>query len=125
MFQFDKRLYQKQKTRAETDSASAEEVCKTQAEEKAEIFDEKSNAEVDETSAIDVNTSKDDQDGRKTADGFLLLFWEYFKIGLFTIGGGYAMIPLVTPMVEKHGWMTELEIVSFIGVAEATPVLLR
>ncbi len=52
---------------------------------------------------------------------FLLLFWEYFKIGLFTIGGGYAMIPLVTPMVEKHGWMTELEIVSFIGVAEATP----
>lgn len=64
-FNLIKDFIKSKKTRAETDSASAEEVCKTQAEEKAEIFDEKSNAEVDETSAIDVKTSKDDQDGEE------------------------------------------------------------
>ena len=52
---------------------------------------------------------------------FLLLFWEYFKIGLFTIGGGYAMLPMVTQMVERHGWLTEGELINFIGVAESTP----
>lgn len=52
---------------------------------------------------------------------FLYLFWEYFKIGLFTIGGGYAMVPLVTQVIQKHGWMTEKELISFIGIAESTP----
>ena len=52
---------------------------------------------------------------------FLLLFWEYFKIGLFTIGGGYAMLPLVTQVVERRGWLTSAELINFIGVAESTP----
>lgn len=52
---------------------------------------------------------------------YLQLFWEYFKIGLFTIGGGYAMLPLVTQIVQRHGWLTEEELISFIGVAESTP----
>ena len=52
---------------------------------------------------------------------FLILFWEYFKIGLFTIGGGYAMLPLVTQTVQKHGWLTTTELSSFIAVAESTP----
>ena len=52
---------------------------------------------------------------------FLLLFWEYFKIGLFTIGGGYAMLPLVTQTVERRGWLTSSELINFIGVAESTP----
>ncbi len=52
---------------------------------------------------------------------YLTLFWEYFKIGLFTIGGGYAMLPLVTQIVTKHGWMTEQQLIEFIGVAESTP----
>ena len=52
---------------------------------------------------------------------YLQLFWEYLKIGLFTIGGGYAMLPLVTQIVLKHGWMSEGELISFIGVAESTP----
>ena len=52
---------------------------------------------------------------------YLTLFWEYFKIGLFTIGGGYVMLPLVTQVVLKHGWLTEDQLISFIGVAESTP----
>lgn len=52
---------------------------------------------------------------------YLTLFWEYFKIGLFTIGGGYAMLPLVKQVVENRGWLTAAELSSFIGIAESTP----
>ena len=52
---------------------------------------------------------------------FLTLFWEYFKIGLFTIGGGYAMLPMVQQVIEKYGWLTRKELINFIGVAESTP----
>ena len=52
---------------------------------------------------------------------YLTLFWEYFKIGLFTIGGGYAMLPLVTQVVLNHGWLSETQLISFVGVAESTP----
>ncbi len=52
---------------------------------------------------------------------YLQLFWEYFKIGLFTIGGGYAMLPMVMQVVNKYQWLTEDELYNFIGVAESTP----
>lgn len=52
---------------------------------------------------------------------YLVLFWEYFKIGLFTIGGGYAMLPIVTQVVERRGWMTNNELYNFVGIAESTP----
>lgn len=52
---------------------------------------------------------------------FLVLFWEYFKIGLFTIGGGYAMLPMVQQSIAKHNWLTSGEVVNFIAVAESTP----
>ncbi|MBR2985982.1 MAG: chromate transporter [Clostridia bacterium] len=52
---------------------------------------------------------------------YLYLFWEYFKIGLFTIGGGYAMLPMVIQVVQKHGWLTSDQLYNFIGVAESTP----
>jgi chromate transporter len=52
---------------------------------------------------------------------YLLLFWEYFKIGLFTIGGGYAMLPMVIQVVEKHQWLTTDQLYNVIGVAESTP----
>ena len=52
---------------------------------------------------------------------FLQLFWEYFKVGLFTIGGGYAMLPMVTQIVLRREWLTEAELINFIGVAESTP----
>lgn len=53
---------------------------------------------------------------------YLVLFWEYFKIGLFTIGGGYAMLPMVQQVIANHpDWMTNAELINFIGVAESTP----
>ncbi len=52
---------------------------------------------------------------------FLELFITFFKIGLFTFGGGYAMLPLIQEEVLAHGWVTETEVVNFIAVAESTP----
>ena len=49
------------------------------------------------------------------------LFIEFFKIGLFTIGGGYAMIPLVKETVLNYGWLTESEFYDFLGICESTP----
>jgi len=52
---------------------------------------------------------------------YLTLFLEFFKIGLFTFGGGYAMIPLVEETVLQHAWLTQTEFYNFIGVCESTP----
>ena len=52
---------------------------------------------------------------------YLILFLEFLKIGLFTFGGGYAMIPLVKEAVLKHGWMDEATFLNMIGVSEVTP----
>ena len=52
---------------------------------------------------------------------YLLLFFTFFKIGAFTFGGGYAMLPLVQDEVARHGWMTIEELVNFIAVSESTP----
>lgn len=49
------------------------------------------------------------------------LFWAFFKIGAFTFGGGYAMLPLIQEEVLLKGWATEAEIVDFIAVSESTP----
>lgn len=49
------------------------------------------------------------------------LFITFFKIGLFTFGGGYAMIPLIKQEVLKHGWASVNDILNFIGISEATP----
>ena len=43
---------------------------------------------------------------------YLELFLTFFKIGLFTIGGGYAMLPLIQADVQAKGWMTAEELVS-------------
>lgn len=51
----------------------------------------------------------------------LKLFWCFFKIGLFTFGGGYAMIPLIQDIVIQNDWMTMEQIVDFIAVSETTP----
>lgn len=52
---------------------------------------------------------------------YLYLFLEFFKIGLFTFGGGYAMIPLIREVVLKYGWLTEEQFTNFIGICESTP----
>ncbi|MBR3691696.1 MAG: chromate transporter [Clostridia bacterium] len=51
----------------------------------------------------------------------LYIFWEFFQIGLFTFGGGFAMIPLVKETVLSNNWLTEADFYSFIGVCESTP----
>ncbi len=51
----------------------------------------------------------------------LELFLTFLKIGAFTFGGGYAMLPLITAEVEAHGWMDEQALVNFIAVSESTP----
>ncbi|MBC8545502.1 chromate transporter [Clostridiaceae bacterium NSJ-31] len=52
---------------------------------------------------------------------YLHLFVTFFQIGLFTIGGGYAMIPMIQDEVVKNGWLTMGELVDFIAVGESTP----
>ena len=49
------------------------------------------------------------------------LFLMFFKIGLFTFGGGYAMLPLIQEEVTRRGLMTLEELVSFVAVSESTP----
>ena len=51
----------------------------------------------------------------------LQLFWTFFKIGAFTFGGGYAMLPLIQAEVAAHGWMGAEELVNFVAVSESTP----
>ena len=51
----------------------------------------------------------------------LLMMWTFFKIGLFTIGGGYAMIPMIEEQAIAYGWITELELLDFLAVSESTP----
>lgn len=52
---------------------------------------------------------------------YLDLFWTFFKIGAFTFGGGYAMLPLIQAEVEAHGWMSISELINFVAVSESTP----
>lgn len=52
---------------------------------------------------------------------YLQLFWEFFKIGLFTFGGGYAMIPMINQAVQSNGWLELEAVYNMIAVSEATP----
>lgn len=49
------------------------------------------------------------------------LFLTFFQIGLFTFGGGYAMVPLIRSEVTARGWMSVEEMIDFIAVSESTP----
>lgn len=51
----------------------------------------------------------------------LKMLFSFFKIGLFTIGGGYAMIPLIREELVSNGWMTSVEIADIIAIAKMTP----
>ena len=52
---------------------------------------------------------------------YLELFLIFFKIGAFTFGGGYAMLPLIQQEVLSQGWMDLEQLVNFIAVSESTP----
>ena len=50
------------------------------------------------------------------------LFCAFFRIGLFTFGGGYAMLPLLQrEIVEKKHWATEEELLDYFAVGQCTP----
>ena len=55
----------------------------------------------------------------------LTIFLTFLKIGAFTFGGGYAMIPLIQKeAVENHKWVTDEDILNVVAIAESTPALL-
>ena len=56
---------------------------------------------------------------------FWQLFYTYLKIGTFTIGGGYAMLPLIQrEVVDVRGWIDEEEFLNMIALAQAAPGLI-
>ena len=49
------------------------------------------------------------------------LFWEFFKTGLFAVGGGMATLPFLYDMSARTGWFTEAKLADMIAVSESTP----
>ena len=52
---------------------------------------------------------------------YFQLFYTFFLIGLFTFGGGYAMIPMIEDQIVGKGWMTDAQLSDFIAISESTP----
>ncbi len=54
-----------------------------------------------------------------------MIYWQmlgiFFRLGLFTVGGGYAMLPLIQAEIARYGWITAEEFVDMIAIAEMTP----
>ena len=50
-----------------------------------------------------------------------LLFFEFFKAGLFAVGGGLATVPFIREMGATYGWVTEAEVANIVAIAESTP----
>ena len=55
--------------------------------------------------------------------GYLLdIFWSFLKIGAFTFGGGYAMIPLIQhEVINRRGWLSEQEFIELLTIAQTAP----
>ena len=51
----------------------------------------------------------------------LRLFWEFFKVGLFAVGGGMATVPFLYDMGEKTSWFTQMQVADMLAVSESTP----
>lgn len=52
---------------------------------------------------------------------YVLLFWEFFKIGLTAIGGGMVTIPFLLDLADKYDWYTKGELMDMIAISESTP----
>ncbi len=53
---------------------------------------------------------------------FLELFWTFFVIGMFTVGGGYAMLSLIqAQIVTNHGWLNESTFTDIVAISQMTP----
>ncbi len=52
---------------------------------------------------------------------YLKLFFEFFKIGLFAVGGGMATYPFLEDLADKTGWFTRLQLADMLAISESTP----
>lgn len=52
---------------------------------------------------------------------YIRLFWEFFKTGLFAIGGGMATLPFLKNIGAVTGWYTQTELMNMVAVSESTP----
>lgn len=52
---------------------------------------------------------------------YVRLFWEFFKTGLFAVGGGLATLPFLQDMAERTGWFTHAQLADMLAVSESTP----
>lgn len=52
---------------------------------------------------------------------YIKLFFVFFKIGLFSIGGGLATLPFLQDLVDKYDWLTSQELIDMIAISESTP----
>jgi chromate transporter len=52
---------------------------------------------------------------------YLRLFWEFFKTGLFAVGGGLATLPFLYDMAARTGWFTASQLADMLAVSESTP----
>ena len=52
---------------------------------------------------------------------YLQLFWEFFKTGLFAVGGGMATLPFLQAIGESTGWYTYTDLMNMLAVSESTP----
>ena len=58
----------------------------------------------------------------KETNILVTLFKVFFKIGAFTLGGGYAMIPIIEEeVVKRHAWLTEDDFIDIIAIAQSCP----
>ncbi len=52
---------------------------------------------------------------------YLQLFFEFFKTGLFAIGGGLATLPFLSEMVDHYDWFSQTDLLNMIAISESTP----
>jgi len=52
---------------------------------------------------------------------YLRLYWEFFKTGLFAVGGGMATLPFLKDIGESTGWFTQADLMNILAVSESTP----
>ncbi len=52
---------------------------------------------------------------------YLRLFYEFFKVGLFSVGGGLATIPFLTDLADRTGWFTAADLANMLAISESTP----
>lgn len=51
----------------------------------------------------------------------LILIYEFFKIGLFSVGGGMATLPFLFDLADKYEWLTTADVANMVAISESTP----